>query len=57
MATVIIPILAKPWQLIKAFKTVKKVKEADIEALSEEVGRKKAEIIINYFKNKEENTL
>lgn len=44
-------------QLIKAFKTVKKVKEADIEALSEEVGRKKAEIIINYFKNKEENTL
>lgn len=44
-------------QLIKVFKTVKKVKEADIEALSEEVGRKKAEIIINYFKNKEENTL
>ena len=44
-------------QLIKAFKTVKKVKESDIEALSEEVGRKKAEIIINYFKNKEENTL
>ena len=44
-------------QLIKAFKTVKKAKEADIEALSEEVGRKKAEIIINYFKNKEENTL
>ena len=44
-------------QLIKAFKTVKKVKETDIEALSEEVGRKKAEIIINYFKNKEENTL
>ena len=44
-------------QLIKAFKTVKKVKETDIEALSEAVGRKKAEIIINYFKNKEENTL
>ena len=44
-------------QLIKAFKTVKKVKEADIEALSKEIGRKKAEIIINYFKNKEENTL
>lgn len=44
-------------QLIKAFKTVKKVKETDIEALSEEVGRKKAVIIINYFKNKEENTL
>ena len=44
-------------QLIKAFKTVKKVKKTDIEALSEEVGRKKAEIIINYFKNKEENTL
>ena len=43
-------------QLIKAFKTVKKVKETDIEALSEEVGRKKAEIIINYFKNKEENS-
>ena len=40
-------------QLIKAFKTVKKVKEADIEALSEAVGRKKAEIIINFFKNKE----
>ena len=44
-------------QLIKAFKTVKRVKEADIDILSEEVGRKKAEIIINYFKNKEENTL
>ncbi|MGN0033183.1 MAG: helix-hairpin-helix domain-containing protein, partial [Candidatus Limimorpha sp.] len=44
-------------QLIKAFKTVKKVKEADIEALSNTVGRNKAEIIINYFKNKEENTL
>ena len=43
-------------QLIKAFKTVKKVKEADIEALSEAIGRKKAEIIINYFKNKEENS-
>ena len=44
-------------ELIKTFKTIRKVKEADIEALSEEVGRKKAEIIINYFKNKEENTL
>ena len=40
-------------QLIKALKTVKRAKEADIEALSEAVGRKKAEIIINFFKNKE----
>ena len=44
-------------QLIKAFKTIKKIKESDIEALSTIIGRKKAEIIINYFKNKEENTL
>ena len=44
-------------QLIKAFKTIKKIKEADIEAISTIIGRKKAEIIINYFKNKEENTL
>ena len=44
-------------QLIKAFKTIKKIKEADIETLSTIIGRKKAEIIINYFKNKEENIL
>ena len=44
-------------QLIKAFKTIKKIKEADIEAIRTIIGRKKAEIIINYFKNKEENTL
>ena len=44
-------------QLIKAFKTVKKIKEADIEALRNTIGRNKAEIILNYFKNKEENTL
>ena len=44
-------------QLIKAFKTIKKIKEADIEALNTNIGRRKAEIIINYFKNKEENTL
>ncbi|MGM9779571.1 MAG: excinuclease ABC subunit UvrC [Prevotella sp.] len=43
--------------LIKAFKTIKKIKEADIEAISNVIGRKKGEVIINYFKNKEENTL
>ena len=44
-------------ELIKTFKTIRKVKEADIEVLSNAIGKKKAEIIINYFKNKEENTL
>ena len=44
-------------ELIKTFKTIRKVKEADIEVLRNAIGKKKAEIIINYFKNKEENTL
>ena len=44
-------------ELIKTFKTIRKVKEADIEVLSNAIVKKKAEIIINYFKNKEENTL
>ena len=44
-------------ELIKTFKTIRKVKEADIEVLSNAIGKKKEEIIINYFKNKEENTL
>ena len=41
--------------LIKTFKTLKKIKESDIETISKVIGNKKAEIIINYFKNKKEN--
>ena len=37
-------------KLLKKFKSVKKVKEANREALSQIVGRSKAAMIINYFK-------
>ena len=36
--------------LIKVFKTVKKVKEQDLESLAKVIGQKKAEIIYNYFR-------
>lgn len=43
--------------LLKSFKTIKKIQETDIETISEVIGQKKAELIINYFKNKEENNI
>ena len=43
--------------LLKSFKTLKKIQEADIETISKVIGQKKAELIINYFKNKEENNI
>ena len=43
--------------LLKSFKTLKKIQESDIETISKVIGRKKAELIINYFKNKEENKI
>lgn len=43
--------------LLKSFKTLKKIQEADIEIISKVIGQKKAELIINYFKNKEENNI
>ena len=43
--------------LLKSFKTLKKIQEADIETISKIIGQKKAELIINYFKNKEENNI
>ena len=36
--------------LIKVFKTVKKVKEQDLESLAKVIGQAKAEIIYNYFR-------
>ena len=38
-------------------KTIKKIQEAGFEAISKVIGQKKAELIINYFKNKEENNI
>ena len=43
--------------LLKSFKTLKKIQEADIETISKVIGQKKAELIINYLKNKEENNI
>ena len=43
--------------LLKSFKTLKKIQESDIETISKIIGQKKAELIINYFKNKEENNI
>ncbi len=38
--------------LLKAFKSVKRIKEADIQQLTEAIGSSKAEIIFNYFNKK-----
>lgn len=35
--------------LLKSFKTLKKIQEADIETISKVIGQKKAELIINYL--------
>lgn len=43
--------------LLKSFKALKKIQESDIETISKIIGQKKAELIINYFKNKEENNI
>jgi excinuclease ABC subunit C len=40
--------------LIKAFKSVKKIKESEIETLTETIGEAKAKVIFDYFHKKEE---
>ena len=39
--------------LLKKLKSVKKIKEADIETLTEIVGNAKANILVNYFKEQQ----
>lgn len=39
--------------LLKAFKSVKKIKEADAEALTQVVGKAKSDIILQYFQGKQ----
>lgn len=43
--------------LLQKYKTVNKIKTADTEELRSIIGKSKAEILLNYFKNKEENSL
>ncbi len=40
--------------LIKTFKSVKKIKESDLQSLTEAIGRAKANILFDYFHKKEE---
>ena len=40
--------------LMKAFKTVKKMRESDVESLTEVVGRQKAELLREYFDSKKQ---
>ena len=40
--------------LLKAFKTVKKMRESDVESLAEVVGRQKAELLREYFDSKKQ---
>ena len=40
--------------LMKAFKTVKKMRESDVESLAEVVGRQKAELLREYFDSKKQ---
>ena len=42
--------------LIKQFKTVNRVKEADIQLLTEAIGASKAAIVYNYFHPNEDGT-
>ena len=42
-------------ELLKRLKSLKRIKEADIQSLKEIIGKKKAEIIFNYFHPKEGN--
>ena len=41
--------------LLSKFKSVKKVKEASIETLTEVLGPHKAEILVKYFTEKDKN--
>ena len=43
--------------LIAKYKTMKNIKAADKEELTTTIGKSKAEILLNYFKNKEQNPL
>lgn len=43
--------------LLQKYKTVNKIKGTDIEELTLLIGKNKADILLNYFKNKEENSL
>lgn len=43
--------------LIAKYKTMKNIKAADKEELTRIIGKSKAEILLNYFKNKEQNPL
>jgi len=43
--------------LLQKYKTINKIKGADIEELTSLIGKNKADILLNYFKNKEENAL
>ena len=43
--------------LIAKYKTIKNIKAADKEELTTIIGKSKAEILLNYFKNKEQNPL
>ena len=43
--------------LIAKYKTMKNIKAADKEELTTIIGKSKAEILLNYFKNKEQNPL
>jgi excinuclease ABC subunit C len=40
--------------LIKVFKSVKKIKESEIETLTETIGEAKAKVLFDYFHKKEE---
>lgn len=43
--------------LLQKYKTLNKIKTADTEELTSVIGKSKADILLNYFKNKEENSL
>lgn len=43
--------------LLQKYKTINKIKGADIEELTSLIGKNKADILLNYYKNKEENAL
>ena len=40
--------------LLKKWKSVKRIKEISLDELTKEIGRKKAELIIDYFRSKEQ---
>ena len=43
--------------LLEKYKTIKNIKAADKEELISIIGKSKADILLNYFKNMEQNTL